>query len=393
MSKIRLVAIRSVAVAALMASAAHAQTAPGVILSPLTQPSRDSNERFWSEGRRADAVSKQPELRLAPTDRKDGGASPSLSTFSKGGEIRAGRAPSVETNGVLGKRVLSGVPTSAAAPYATGVGTTATGAPAAADPLPFSTSRVFPNQAVSTYPYSAAGRLYFSDPVTKGNYLCSASVIAPRIVLTAGHCVAKPSTVASARYFYTNFNFVPAMNGTQAPFGTWTAARALVSSIWMNSSGSVPNAQDVALLIITDQQVSGANRRIGDVTGTLGTATGALSPNQVTMLGYPGSFDSGTRMAVTFAGSSQSVQPNTAIYGSSFTGGSSGGPWVQNFGTLALGQSIPFGTLNAVVGVTSFGPATGRPNYLGASNLMPTGVTGGFGDMLKSACALATGNC
>lgn len=365
-------------------------------ISPSLDSSQDGNERYWTEDQRANSASQLPLLDRAVVKpvRKPASAATTRKV------LRAGRAPTIDTRGKLDRGLFSSEVTEGATALLGSAKALAGSAsndtqvvPTEPDPLPFNTSRIFPYATVKQYPLSAVGRLYFTDQRTRRNYICSASVIAPRIVLTAGHCVVKPSAGPTGRYFYTKFNFVPALSGIHAPFGTWTATRALVSTIWSKSDGSVPNAQDVGLLIMADQTIDGRNARIGDVTGTLGTVTDALLPNQLTILGYPGSFDRGQRMAVTQAGLGEAVDPNTAIYGSTFTGGSSGGPWLQNFGILADGQDPPIGATNAVVAVTSYGPAKGRPNYLGASNLMGRGQPGGFGDLFDAACGLAPGNC
>ena len=72
------------------------------------------------------------------------------------------------------------------------------------------------------------------------------------------------------------------------------------------------------------------------------------------------------------------------------TGGSSGGPWVQNFGDPR--SDAPTGTRNltrnAVVGVTSYGFLDPNVKVLGAS-----GFNAEFAAMLNAACANATGNC
>ncbi|WP_143026967.1 trypsin-like serine peptidase [Nitrosomonas oligotropha] len=83
----------------------------------------------------------------------------------------------------------------------------------------FTSSRVSPAPSVqNSYPYRASGKLFFSDSV--GNtYQCSASVIRPRLVLTAGHCVLDP--VKKQRY--VNFKFIPAYHSGSAPYGQFTA--------------------------------------------------------------------------------------------------------------------------------------------------------------------------
>jgi hypothetical protein len=175
----------------------------------------------------------------------------------------------------------------------------------------FTTGRVSPDAALTTYPYSAAGKLFFTDPKTNQNFVCSASVLRPRIVVTAGHCVTKPSTNAANRYFFTNFLFVPAFNNGAAPFGSWTSRQQWVLNAWHNSSGSVPNPGDVAFLIMNDRVVAGQTRKIGEVTGWFGYATSSLVKNHVTMLGYPCNLDACQRLQATNAGSFASGGSNT----------------------------------------------------------------------------------
>ena len=71
-------------------------------------------------------------------------------------------------------------------------------------------------------------------------------------------------------------------------------------------------------------------------------------------------------------------------------GGSSGGPWVQNFGDPV--SAAPTGvrnlTRNAVVGVTSYGFTDPNVKILGAS-----GFNAEFTSMLNTACSNAAGKC
>lgn len=71
---------------------------------------------------------------------------------------------------------------------------------------PFTTARVDTNanNVSKTYPYRAAGKLYFKDGGIQ--YVCSAALIKRGIVVTAAHCV----NDYGKKRFYTNFQFVPA---------------------------------------------------------------------------------------------------------------------------------------------------------------------------------------
>lgn len=261
----------------------------------------------------------------------------------------------------------------------------------------FTTSRVFPDAATTAGPNKAIGKLFFTNPRTGTNLVCSASVLRFRIVVTAGHCVAHGSTTPSDQYFYSKFMFVPSELSGAAPNGTWTPSGELVTSNWIGS-GSVPNEQDVGMLIIKDQKVNGNGPyRIGHVTGYLGyeycegtdCSNPPISNNALTILGYPCNLDSCERMELTSAQTYESGGSNTWIYGSAFRGGSSGGPWIQDYGVNPSGA--PSGLLgnNYVEAVTSYGPTATGPMYIGAS-----AWDNRFKNELTSACGIApAGSC
>jgi V8-like Glu-specific endopeptidase len=253
----------------------------------------------------------------------------------------------------------------------------------------FTTSRVFPDAILTVYPISAFGKLYFTDPKTNQNFQCSATVLRPRIIATAGHCVTHPSTNAAERYFYTNFLFIPAFNSGAAPFKTWTSSQQWVANAWYFSNGSVPNEQDVAMLIANDQVINGRVTKLGTVTGWVGYFTNQLANNNVTMFGYPCNLDACLREQYTNAQTFVSGGSNTYIYGSAMRGGASGGGWIQDFGVASASNPHIDGLgTNYLVAVTSYGPIATEPKYLGASNLDAR-----FLDVLNHACGSNPGNC
>jgi hypothetical protein len=86
------------------------------------------------------------------------------------------------------------------------------------------------------------------------------------------------------------------------------------------------------------------------------------------MLGYPCNFDSCQQMHQVSAGAFRNTSPNNVEYGSDARGGSSGGPWIQNFGAASVGQSGGNNPgLNRVVAVTSYGYVSFDPKVQGAS--------------------------
>ena len=270
---------------------------------------------------------------------------------------------------------------------------TVDGQPASAAPrdegrarLLFSSSRVFPADALAAYPYRTTGILIFKDG--SGEFQCTASMIQRRLLLTAGHCVYDAAT----KTFNSNFMFLPAADQGKAPFGAWPATEAFVTSTWMTGKAVVPNAADYGILVIKDQPFDGGPlQALGNVVGWLGTLTSSLFPNHVTMLGYPANLDNAVRMHRVDSQSdltpSSNRRTNTVLYGSDMQHGSSGGPWVQNFGVFSVGQTLN-APGNVVVAVTSFGPDDTTQEDLGAS-VPDSRLTA----MVKAACAAASGNC
>ena len=169
-----------------------------------------------------------------------------------------------------------------------------------------------------------------------------------------------------------------------------------MSATWNNTGGALPNNGDFGVIVLQDQSFSGgAPVSVKTKVGASFTAvTSNLANTHVTILGYPCNFDSCNimqrndssdhRVGSTAAGN------NAFEYGSDMAGGSSGGPWVQNFGDPL--SAAPTGvrnlTRNAVVGVTSYGFTDPNVKILGAS-----GFNAEFTNMLNTACSNAAGNC
>jgi len=238
--------------------------------------------------------------------------------------------------------------------------------------------------AVTSYPWRAAGKLYFN--IGTNNYVCSASLIAPGLLITAAHCVFEFGANSAAGY-HTNFAFVPAQNtrGATPPYGVWTAITEILSTSYINGTDScvqtgVVCSNDVAVIIMSPNSLG---QLPGNVVGWYGYAWagysyapsfGGTSLASITQLGYPVALDYGTMMERndgigSYWSPGSGVQQT--ILGSAMTGGSSGGPWLVNFGArpvvtgnATLGSAA---VSDVVVGVTSWGYTTNGYNTQGSS--------------------------
>ncbi len=251
----------------------------------------------------------------------------------------------------------------------------------------YTSSRLVPLSSDTVYPYRTAGKLFFTIPPGSGaddppgDYVCSAAVIKLRVVLTAGHCTHSGSRGAGG--WFTNWKFVPAFRDGAAPFGEWDWQLVTTSATWAGGGGIVPNAADFALIVPFDR---GGNR-IGAVTGWLGWQSSSLMPNHKTSLGYPVNIDSGQKMHKVNSQSFRAVAPNNVEYGSNMRGGSSGGPWIMNFGVDGTGEAPSSTPRNRVIGVTSYGYVSTDPKVQGSSVLNQE-----FINLLNGVCA-TPGNC
>ncbi|MFI0398845.1 MAG: trypsin-like serine peptidase [Thiolinea sp.] len=261
--------------------------------------------------------------------------------------------------------------------------------------LPFTTSRVDMGglQLSQVDYFRRAGRLFFKVGADTG--VCSASLIKPGIVVTAAHCIAEFGT----NTFFTNVQYVPAYYKGQAPFGIWTATNIYVMNSYLNGSADcaqpgVVCTNDLAVIKLAPQR----GKYPGHSTGWFGYAWNGYGvvegKTQITQLGYPVSHDGGEMMQRTDAGGMVVAEAsNNTLIGSRQTGGSSGGPWLINFGEVAKLQGTNIGIagkMNLVVGTTSWGPTDTKQKFMGASPFTSDNII----PLMKVACpTAATAGC
>jgi len=261
---------------------------------------------------------------------------------------------------------------------------------------PFSTARadLYGLNTNTSYPYRAAGKLFFK--IGTASYICSASLIKRGIVVTAAHCVAN----YGHSQFYGSWQFVPGYRNGAAPFGTWTVKQAWIKTAYYNGTDGcavygIVCPDDVAILILNTSPAGGYP---GTATGWLGYGWNGYSftsnhLTHITQLGYPAGLDSAAFMERNDSqGYVSSANSNNTVIGSNMNGGSSGGPWIANFGlpsalTGETNGSAP--AANTVVGVTSWGYTSNAPKEQGASPFTSNNIV----SLVGSACGATPAAC
>jgi V8-like Glu-specific endopeptidase len=260
---------------------------------------------------------------------------------------------------------------------------------------PFSTAKADLDQLPTNraYPYRAAGKLFFN--IGNDTFVCSASLIKRGVVVTAAHCVAN----FGQNQQYANWQFVPGYRNGSAPFGVWSVLRAALLTSYLDGTGSCTFAgiiclDDVALLVLNTSNGAYA----GTQTGWYGYGwdgfgfTGNLLA-QITQIGYSNCLDNGTFMEVNNSlGYISSSLSYNIIIGSLMCGGSSGGPWLVNFGIRPVLTGTTQGSSanpNIVVGVTSWGHTSPSPKEQGASIFLSSNIV----LLVDFVCAVVPASC
>jgi hypothetical protein len=285
-------------------------------------------------------------------------------------------------------------------------------------------------QPVGGMPYVATGKLLIAT-TTAGvfNSWCSASLVGKGVLVTAAHCVHDYGRGSAG--FVKSLRFIPAQNSSTTnagPYGFWDAQTWWIPTAYFNGTdtcsvrGIVCN-NDVAVVLLRKNSANQYPWGVSQIyyysygwngygfrpEGSSGTRRG-----QITQLGYPGGLDSGRLMQRNdsqgqYLGTGTGASPRNIVMGSRMDGGSSGGPWLVNFGTTPTASGAPVGAapvFNVVQGTSSWGYTNTSIKIVGASTFaqnpqFPNAsyIAGGrnygagnIGALMSSVCGPAPGS-
>lgn len=167
------------------------------------------------------------------------------------------------------------------------------------------------------------GKVYFTNPANGGNYVCSAATVnsgKKKLVQTAGHCVHG----GAGGQWMTNWVFVPRYRNGARPYGTWYAYQLTARTAWLNSSSY---NEDMGIVIM---QTNGGNS-IVNVVGGNGLRWNWGYSVYMTVLGYPAAPPFTGELQYFCQGTTSNPHGQEVRIGCNMTGGSSGGPWLQEY--------------------------------------------------------------
>jgi len=151
----------------------------------------------------------------------------------------------------------------------------------------------------TAYPYRTVGRIDIG---------CTGTLIGPRHVLTAGHCVYNTDN----DQWYSQLNVSPGQNGASRPYGTINWKRAVTTTKWTKDHD---RNYDYAMIVLAQD--------IGNTVGTMGFGyNNSLPMYNVNINGYPGDKPSGT-MWHSY-GALKIIQPFRLYHDCDTFGGNSG---------------------------------------------------------------------
>jgi len=182
---------------------------------------------------------------------------------------------------------------------------------------------------------AAIGKLFTSSGT------CSASVISGNnIIVTAAHCCWNRSNNS----WIGGWSFAPGYNDGRAPYGVFNWADARVLNSWINN-GDIPS--DVCLIRL---QNDASGHPVTYYTGWLGRSWNYPPSQPMYAFGYPGNI--GGANSLQSCAAQSSAQPSSCGSGvlnmaCTMTYGSSGGPWIRDYGSGNHVDATVHGYINA----------------------------------------------
>ncbi|MGZ9931999.1 trypsin-like serine peptidase [Streptomyces sp. NC-S4] len=149
-------------------------------------------------------------------------------------------------------------------------------------------------------------------------------------VITAGHCVKYQGA------WHTNWVFVPAYNNGSAPYGQWSATKTFATDQW---AASEDMNMDVGLAVVAPLN----GQTLSQAVGAQSIAFNGGYNKKMYSFGFPAAapYD-GTKLVYCSGNSSKDfLLTKDHGLGCNMTGGSSGGPWFQDFNeATGLGTQV-----------------------------------------------------
>lgn len=195
------------------------------------------------------------------------------------------------------------------------------------------------------------GRVFFTyNGIT---YSCSGAIvtsISKDLIVTAGSCVFNINTKA---WYNSYWVFAPGYNNNRAPYGLWSARLLMAPTGWTVNGNLNYDVAFVALSTLSGWHIQ-------DYLGSQGIGFNWARSAFVYALGYPVNINNGQTLqqCSAYTQSSRYTTSSYSYYGQglscSMTGGSGGGPWLQNVNeTIGIGfvTSVTSFTLNNIPSV------------------------------------------
>ncbi|MET9320051.1 peptidase [Streptomyces sp. NPDC003038] len=149
-------------------------------------------------------------------------------------------------------------------------------------------------------------------------------------VMTAGHCVKYQGS------WHTNWVFVPAYDNGAAPYGQWSATKTFATDQW---AASEDMNMDVGLAVVAPLN----GRTLSQAVGAQGVLFNGGYNKKMYSFGFPAAAPYDGSKLVYCSGNSGKdfLLTKDHSLACNMTGGSSGGPWFQDFNeTTGLGTQV-----------------------------------------------------